>query len=286
MTPIGYRTDASLSRRPGMSPPPGAAFCAERAACPTCRINPAAMWQSAVMQLDLDRFDALTFDCYGTLIDWETGILAASRDLLGAHGVEVDTDATLESFARHERRLEAGPYLSYREVLIGVARAICEEHDIRAGDEGLAAFGASVGDWPAFPDSADALARLGSRYRLGVITNCDDDLFAASARHLGTAFDAVVTAQQVGSYKPSRRNLEAMVERLGLPTTRILHVAQSLFHDHVPARQLGLATVWVDRRSGRAGNGATPPAQATPDLTVPDMATLAELATHSRGVAG
>jgi 2-haloacid dehalogenase len=123
-----------------------------------------------------------------------------------------------------------------------------------------------------------ALAALAQRYRLGVVTNCDDDLFAGSARRLGSPFTWVITAQQAGSYKPDRRNFELAFERIGVPTECILHVAQSLYHDHVPAKDLGLATVWVDRRQGRPGSGATPPAAAAPDLTVPDMRTLAELA--------
>ena len=142
----------------------------------------------------------------------------------------------------------------------------------------MAAFGVSVADWPPFPDSAAALARLHERFRLGVITNCDDDLFAASARRLGVEFDWVITAQQAGSYKPSERNFQLAFERIDMPRERLLHVAQSLFHDHVPAKRLGLSTVWVDRRHGRPGGGATLPASATPDLTVPDMATLAEVA--------
>jgi len=132
-----------------------------------------------------------------------------------------------------------------------------------------------VADWPAFPDSAAALARLHDRFRLGVITNCDDDLFAASEAKLGLRFDEVVTAQQAKRYKPNPRGFELMFERIGLPPARILHVAQSLYHDHVPAKRLGLTTVWVDRRGARPGFGATPPAEATPDLTVPDMASLA-----------
>jgi len=141
-----------------------------------------------------------------------------------------------------------------------------------------AAFGDSVGDWPAFSDSPEALARLKRRFRLAVITNCDDDLFARSNARLGLDFDWVVTAQQVGSYKPSHRNFEVAFERIGLPRNRILHVAQSLFHDQVPAKELGLCTVWVSRSQGKAGSGATPPAAATPDLTVRDMATLADVA--------
>ena len=139
-------------------------------------------------------------------------------------------------------------------------------------------FGGSVADWPAFPDSASALARLQARYALVVITNCDDDLFAASNERLGVEFAHVITAQQAGSYKPSHHNFELAFERIGAPRERILHVAQSLFHDHVPAKALGLSTVWVNRRHDRPGSGATPPAEATPDLVVPDMATLADLA--------
>jgi 2-haloacid dehalogenase len=228
--------------------------------------------------LDFDAYDVLTFDCYGTLIDWEAGLLAALRGPLAAHGVDASEDALLEAFARHEAELEAGPYRSYREVLGGVLTAmLAHVGQVPSADE-VAAFGGSVADWPAFPDSAAALARLHERFKLGVITNCDDDLFAASERRLGVAFDWVVTAQQSKRYKPNPRGFELAFERIGLPPARILHVAQSLFHDHVTAKRLGLRTVWVDRRAGRPGGGATPPAEATPDLVVPDMATLAALA--------
>jgi 2-haloacid dehalogenase len=122
------------------------------------------------------------------------------------------------------------------------------------------------------------LRRLRPRFRLGVLTNCDDDLFAASNRRLGVDFDWIVTAQQVGSYKPDERNFHVMLKRLGLPPERIVHVAQSLYHDHVPAKNLGLATAWVNRRRDRPGFGATPRATASPDLEVPDLRTLAGLA--------
>ena len=139
-------------------------------------------------------------------------------------------------------------------------------------------FGGSVADWPAFPDSAAALARLKTRFRLGVITNCDDDLFAASNRRLGVDFDWVVTAEQARGYKPRLANFELAFERIDVPRDRILHVAQSLFHDHVPAKGLGMTTVWIDRRHDRPGSGATPPANATPDLVFPDMASFAAAA--------
>ena len=225
-----------------------------------------------------DGVEVLTFDCYGTLIDWESGLLAALRAVLDPRGIEPTDDELLEAFARREAELEAGPYRRYRDVLAGCLESVCAVHDVAASDDETATFAASVRDWHPFPDSPRALAHLATRFRLGVITNCDDDLFAASERRLGINFDWVVTAQQVGSYKPDTRNLEAALEKIGRPRERIVHVAQSLFHDHVPAKALGLRTVWVDRRHDRGGFGATPPASATPDLVVPDMATLADLA--------
>ena len=229
-------------------------------------------------ELDFDAFDVLTFDCYGTLIDWESGLLAALRPPIAAHGIDANDEALLEAFARHEAELEGGPYLRYREILGSVLEAMLAHHGQKATAEELATFGGSVADWPAFPDSPAALQRLHERFRLGVITNCDDDLFAASQARLGVEFDWVVTAQQAKRYKPNPRGFELMFERVGIPPSRILHVAQSLYHDHVPAKRLGLSTVWVDRRGDRTGFGATPPAEATPDVTVPDVATLASRA--------
>jgi 2-haloacid dehalogenase len=230
--------------------------------------------------LDYGAFDALTFDCYGTLIDWESGILAGLRAALEPLGVHAADDELLERFATAEAALEAGPYRRYREILGACLREVGGAWGVEAGAAALAAFGGSVVDWPAFPDSATALAALRTRFRLGVITNCDDDLFAASNRRLGVTFDWIVTAQQAGGYKPRIANFELAFERLGLPRERILHVAQSLFHDHVPAGALGLKTVWIDRRQGRPGGGATPPAAATPDAVFPDMASFAAVATR------
>ncbi len=229
--------------------------------------------------LDFGRFDVLTFDCYGTLIDWETGIVDAFRSILEPRGVSPDPETLLARFAEHEASVEAGPYLRYREVLARACAGVCGDLGVEATADELATFGHSVGDWPAFADSAAALSRLHERFALAVITNCDDDLFAASSRRLDTEFDFVITAQQAGSYKPSLRNFEVAFERIGRPRDRILHVAQSLFHDHVPAKSIGLSTVWINRRHDRPGSGATPPAEATPDLVTPDMATFAAIAT-------
>ncbi len=228
--------------------------------------------------LDFDSVDVLTFDCYGTLIDWEAGLAAAMRAALAPHGVDADDERLLELYAPHEASLEAGPYLRYRDVLARSLEAVAADLGVTATAAEVAAFGASVGNWPPFPDSPAALARLRQRYRLGVITNCDDDLFALSNRRLGVTFDWVITAEQAGGYKPRLANFELAFERIGAPRDRILHVAQSLFHDHVPARQLGLRTGWINRRHGRTGSGATPPAVAVPDVEAPDLASFADLA--------
>jgi 2-haloacid dehalogenase len=228
--------------------------------------------------LDYGSFEALTFDCYGTLIDWETGLTQAFGPILRAHGVEASDEDVLARYARHEAAAEAGPYLRYRDVLASGLRGVATELGFEPTARETADFSVSVADWPAFPDSGAALSRLASHYRLGVITNCDDDLFAASRERLGTDFDWVVTAQQVGAYKPDERGFHVAFERLGLPRERILHVAQSLFHDHVPAQRLGLTTVWINRRGDRPGSGATPEAEAVPDATFPDMASFAAAA--------
>jgi 2-haloacid dehalogenase len=230
------------------------------------------------MALDLEHVEALGFDCYGTLIDWETGIDTAATRLLEAHGVVLPREALLSAFARHEAPLQAGPYRRYRQILADVARAICAELGVSPSEAELADFGASVVDWPPFEDSARALARLARRFRLAVVTNCDDDLFAASSHRLGDPFEVVVTAEQARSYKPAPRHLRLLLQRLRLLPERIALVAQSLYHDHVPAQALGIRTVWVDRRRGAAGSGATPSASVRPDLVVPDVATLADLA--------
>ncbi len=228
--------------------------------------------------LDLGQFEVLTFDCYGTLIDWEAGLLSAIQPILAAHDVTVTDDDVLERYARHESGLEAGPYQSYRGVLAGSLGGVADELGAEVTAEELAGFSESVADWPPFEDSTDALRRLANRYRLGVITNCDDDLFAASARRLDVNFEWVVTAEQAQDYKPSIAPFVLALRTLDVPKERVLHVAQSLYHDHAPAKDLGMTTVWVNRRHDRPGSGATPLADATPDLEVPDLATLAEQA--------
>src|SRR5262245_24401304 len=175
------------------------------------------------MALDFDRFDALTFDCYGTLIDWETGLATALRDALPGLA-DVGDDALLEEYALHEAAAERGPYLSYRRVLEAGLRGVAAAHGVEVATDAVERFSVSVRDWPAFPDSPAALARLQEGFRLGVITNCDTDLFLASSERLRVAFDWVVTAEMAGSYKPSLRNFELAFDLIPVPPERILHV--------------------------------------------------------------
>ena len=203
---------------------------------------------------DYGRFDALTFDCYGTLIDWEAGLATALRALLDPRGVTPDHDALLETYAGFEADGERPPYRRYRDVLAEAARATCAVYGVVPTAEELAAFGGSVVDWPAFPDSHDALTRLKTRFRLGVLTNCDDDLFAASNARLGVEFDWVVTAQQAGGYKPAVRNFEASCSSgsdsrgIGSCTSRRASITITCRR-----RPSACSTVWIDRRHGQAG---------------------------------
>ncbi len=209
----------------------------------------------------LSDFDVLTFDCYGTLIDWESGLCAALEPWLAGHGVRRGRDEVLETFARHESAQErATPGRLYQGIVADVHRRLGEEWELESSAADAAAFGASVPDWPAFPDSVEALATLHRYYRLVILSNVDRASFRGSEKRLGVAFDAVYTAEDIGSYKPDRRNFEYLLrelERQGVLPERILHTAQSLHHDHVPASRLGLATAWIDRRHRQEGWGAT-----------------------------
>ena len=220
-------------------------------------------------------FRAFTFDCYGTLIDWERGILQALR---ARPEIEGGDEALLAAFARHEHSVQAAdPALPYPQVLARVYRAIAADIGHTATDADADAFGASIADWPPFPDSVDALAYLRRHGLLMVLSNVDRASFAASARRLGDPFHAVVTAEDVGSYKPAPAHFErarSLLAEEGIGPAEVLHVAQSLFHDVEPGRAAGFTTCWIDRRAGRSG-GATPEVDVTPDMTFTDLASLA-----------
>ncbi len=227
--------------------------------------------------LDFDRYSVLTFDCYGTLIDWESGILGALRPIFANRDIRVEDDELLERFGEMEAQLESGTYKPYRQILRECVAGLGLRYDFSPTASEMDTLPNSVQYWRPFPDTVAALHRLRRRYKLAIISNVDDDLFAASARHLEIRFEQVVTAQQVGSYKPSHNNFQHALQRIGVPREQVLHVAQSIYHDIVPARALGISSVWVNRRKGLCGSGATLPAEGRPDLEVPNLRSLADL---------
>ncbi len=230
----------------------------------------------------LTDFRVLSFDCYGTLIDWETGLLAALRPWLDGNGIAEGDEAVLEAFARHESAQQAEtPSMPYPLILARVLRRLAADWGVACRDADAAAFGRSIGGWPAFADSPAALRSLKRHHRLVVLSNVDRRSFAASNARLGVDFDHVFTAEDIGCYKPDPRTFAYLVDRLaadGVAPSDVLHVAQSLYHDHGPARRAGLATCWIDRRAGRTGAGATPPppAGATADFRFESLAGLVE----------
>ncbi|MBV9610383.1 MAG: haloacid dehalogenase type II [Acidobacteria bacterium] len=230
--------------------------------------------------LDFSSFRALTFDCYGTLINWEAGILGCLRPLLDAHGQNCSDDQILELYAQIESEQESGEYIPYRCVLENVVRGFGRHFGFTPTAAQVSSLPESLPGWQPFPDTVAGLRALKSRYQLAIISNTDDDLFAATAKLLEVPFDYVVTAQQAGSYKPSHRNFELALERIGRPKREVLHVAQSLYHDIGPARELGLANVWI--RRGKHAARATRPGTAQADLGLPDIASLAKFARGGR----
>jgi 2-haloacid dehalogenase len=230
-------------------------------------------------------FRVLTFDCYGTLIDWETGIRAALGPWLADRGVRAAPEEILAAFAAAEAPQQAAtPDLRYPELLARVHATVAKHFGVAPDPAAAAAFGRSVAEWPAFADSPAALRYLKEHYRLVILSNVDRASFADSKRRLGVAFDAVYTAEDIGAYKPDRRNFEYLLARLaeqGVAPDQILHTAQSLYHDHVPAKRIGLATCWIHRRAGKSGHGATraPEREVRPDFR---FATLGDLVAAHR----
>lgn len=219
--------------------------------------------------MKLSDFKVLTFDCYGTLIDWETGILDGTRALVAQAGGALTRGEVLENFARHEAaQQQATPTMPYPQLLAVVYERLADEWRAPVTTAAANSFGASIADWPEFPDSVAALRYLKRHYRLVILSNVDRSSFRSSNARLQVEFDAVYTAQDIGSYKPDPRNFEFLLRRLqedfGLAPADILHTAQSLFHDHAPAKQFGLASAWIDRRHGASGGGATVPPPGTP----------------------
>lgn len=235
----------------------------------------------------LGEFRAVSFDCYGTIVDWETGLWTALGPLVASAAHPPGREAALVAFARAEPEVQAEfPEAPYPEVLARVHRRLAQAWE-GADDPALArAFGGSVSSWPPFPDSAGALRELGRHVPLIVLSNVDGKSFAGTAKRLGVAFDAVCTAEEIGSYKPDPANFRFLLERvkrdLGIGRGELLHAAQSVFHDVVPAGEAGIATAWIDRgggSGGAAGEVADPP---SPDFRFPDLETLVRALKEAR----
>jgi 2-haloacid dehalogenase len=231
---------------------------------------------------DFTRYRALSFDCYGTLIDWETGIRQALQPWAATRRVEAGTDELLDAFGAHENVIQSeSPALAYPLVLAESLRRIGADLGVEVSDAEADEFGASVGDWPAFADSASALRRLHERYRLIILSNVDRASFARSNRRLGVTFDLVLTAEDIGSYKPNPANFDRLLAdlgTLGVERDQLLHVAQSLFHDHAPAQRIGLASVWIDRYGTPAGTGASPHSDIRTDWRYTSLADFTDAA--------
>jgi len=230
--------------------------------------------------LDFTRFEILTFDCYGTLINWEAGIIPALRRILSAHGKQIDDATLLKLYGDFEQRSEQGAFRPYREVLESVVRQFGAEFRFAPTAEEARSLPDSLATWKPWPDTVAALRQLKTRFRLAILSNVDDDLFADTRPQLEVEFDEVITAQQAQAYKPSLKLFELALNRINAPAHRVLHVGQSIYHDVIPAQALGLAAVWVNRPSARPGVGAVKSAEAKPDLTVASLAELAAAAVH------
>jgi 2-haloacid dehalogenase/putative hydrolase of the HAD superfamily len=234
--------------------------------------------------INFDRFKAVTFDCYGTLVDWETGISQLVRPWLDEINPAIPTDLVLTSFALHQaKHQQTRPALLYPDVLTRTWKDIERTFGWNEDRSHAARFASSVPDWPTFADTIDSLRYLSHLYRLVILSNVDNASLSGTMHRLQTPFELTVTAEDVGSYKPGLPHFTRAIEQLaarGIAKNEILHVAQSKHHDIKPGRELGLTTVWVNRRHDRPGSGATLATEAEPHLTV---SSLAELVAHHKG---
>jgi 2-haloacid dehalogenase len=228
--------------------------------------------------MDFSSIRLITFDCYGTLIDWETGMLAELLPMFSRNGQTVEDGEVLRLYGEVEAELEAGPYLPYRQILSLTVQEMGQRCQAAISAEDGARFAASLTRWQPFPDTVAGLQALSRQFRLGIISNVDDDLFAVTQKKLGVNFDVIVTAQQVKNYKPSHKNFQEALRRSGLKKEELVHAGQSVYHDIIPANQLGIRNVWVNRPSIRPGSGAAKPAAGQPTAEVKSLAELVKLA--------
>lgn len=227
--------------------------------------------------LNFANFKLLSFDCYGTLIDWETGIFSVLHPMLAAHGKTMPDAKLLELYGELEADAESGDYWPYRDVLQSVVEAIGQRLGFAPSESEIRALPNSIANWQPFADTVESLRRLKTRYQFAILSNIDDDIIALTAPKLGITFDYVITAQQARCYKPCRKLFQIAAQRCGVAPAEWLHIGQSIYHDVLPAQSFGISTVWVNRASPRQNVGAVKPAHGTPDLEVPDLKTLADL---------
>lgn len=226
--------------------------------------------------LDFEQYQFLTFDCYGTLVDWEKGILNAIQKVLHRHNITIDSQQLFELFDRFEQEVKTKSenFIKYREVLNRTMQKFADHFDVRFSQSEIEALASSVANWPLFPDTNEALEFLKQKYKLVVVSNIDEDLFAQTANNFSVSLDNTVLAEQIQSYKPATKHFEITVQRLGTTKENILHVAQSIIHDIIPANNLGWDNIWVRRYRGRLG---TPTPESNPMLTVDDLQSLVDL---------
>lgn len=229
------------------------------------------------MAFDCSRFRIITFDCYGTLVDWEFGILGAIRPILSAHGAHFNDVEILRMYGEIEADEESGEYQSYKEILQAVVRGFGTRLGFVPSEQEQHSLPKLLASWKPFPDTVGALRQLKQKFELGILSNIDDDLFSATAPQLEINFDHVVTAGQARAYKPSLDIFRLAQKKIGIPVQEWLHAGQSIYHDVIPARSLGIATVWVNRPSPLPNSGAAKSAQAKPDVEVASLQELVDL---------
>ncbi len=213
----------------------------------------------------------MSFDCYGTLIDWEEGIWNTISKILKRRGIEEKRERILSLYAQIESRMEK-KYKPYREILKDVMEEMGKILGIKLNEEKKYALVKSIPHWPAFPDTKDALMRIKEDFRIAIISNVDNDIIKESVKNLGVELDFVITAEMAKAYKPNLRVFKYAQKLMQVDKNNWLHAAQSVYHDIIPAKKFGLRTIWIKRR----GFGATPPAYAKADFEFSSLEDLAE----------
>lgn len=224
--------------------------------------------------IDFTKLEVLSFDCYGTLIDWETGIIKAIKPSLKNENILVHDDIILELYAKFEAEIEQDDYIPYKEVLRKVVKMFNQSYATNIYINSLLN---SFDSWEPFEDTVESLEKLKSRFKLVILSNVDNDLFNITSKKLGIQFYKVFTAEDIQAYKPSKKFFKYAIDNLGIDIKRIVHISQSLYHDVKPAKELGITTVWVNRRKDRKSFGATPFVKVDPDIEVSDLKSLVDL---------